>query len=64
VHGYELTARRRRALGAEREQWRAFATVVDTVFEGEPWPGTTRSTPTSPCFAVLGRFLGLRPARR
>ena len=28
---YELTARGRRALGAEREQWRAFAAAVDTV---------------------------------
>jgi PadR family transcriptional regulator, regulatory protein PadR len=31
---YELTARGRRALGAEREQWRSFASAVDTVLAG------------------------------
>ena len=39
---YELTARGRRALGAEREQWRTFAAAVETVFSAEgPWPSTT-----------------------
>ena len=39
---YELTARGRRALGAEREAWRDFAAAVDTVLAGgRAWPSTS-----------------------
>jgi DNA-binding PadR family transcriptional regulator len=37
---YELTDRGRRALGAEREQWRSFTAAVESVFHGggTAWP--------------------------
>jgi DNA-binding PadR family transcriptional regulator len=35
---YEITDRGRRALGAEREQWRTFTAAVESIFEGTPWP--------------------------
>jgi PadR family transcriptional regulator PadR len=35
---YELTDRGRRALGAEREQWRSFTAAVESVLRGAPWP--------------------------
>jgi PadR family transcriptional regulator len=37
---YRLTARGRRALGREREQWRAFSRAVETVWKEAPWPAT------------------------
>src|SRR3954451_25010616 len=33
---YELTARGRRAVGTEREAWRAFSATVERVWEGAP----------------------------
>jgi DNA-binding PadR family transcriptional regulator len=35
---YEITDRGRRALGAEREQWRSFTAAVESIFTGAPWP--------------------------
>jgi PadR family transcriptional regulator PadR len=35
---YELTSAGGRALGREREQWRAFAGAMETVLGGAPWP--------------------------
>lgn len=35
---YELTAAGRRALAAERSQWREFSGAVSALLEGRPWP--------------------------
>jgi transcriptional regulator len=35
---YELTDRGRRALGAEREQWRSFTAAIESIFGRTPWP--------------------------
>jgi PadR family transcriptional regulator PadR len=35
---YELTAAGRRALAAERTQWRTFSTAVSALLEGRSWP--------------------------
>jgi PadR family transcriptional regulator, regulatory protein PadR len=35
---YALTAAGRRALAAERSQWREFSGAVSALLEGRPWP--------------------------
>ena len=35
---YELTVAGRRALSAERSQWREFSAAVSALLEGRPWP--------------------------
>jgi DNA-binding PadR family transcriptional regulator len=38
---YEVTDRGRRALGAEREQWRSFTAAIESIFgRGKPWPAS------------------------
>lgn len=38
---YRLTARGRRALRREREEWTVFTRAVETVWKESPWPATS-----------------------